>query len=216
MKLVAKNGDSLRVAVTLHGAWRLLSELDVDLLNPGDQTLYDRYLADPFFRADVLTVLIETGAARAVSTVEAAALIENTPGDSADELAEDIRLFAPDEKDLPKSDGADRDRQPYDPYDLWKTVWRLAGGVGVDWRELSLRQLWYMADGAQRAAWSIASAVMALIANCNRDSKSHPRPFTPDEFSPFADKNRKKKSAIPHSKQSMDMLGGMLNKMFKR
>ena len=153
-------------------------------VNPTPKDLMDATVEFEEEIADVLTVLIETGAARAVSTVEAAALIENTPGDSADELAEDIRLFAPDEKDLPKSDGADRDRQPYDPYDLWKTVWRLAGGVGVDWRELSLRQLWYMADGAQRAAWSIASAVMALIANCNRDSKSHPRPFTPDEFSP--------------------------------
>lgn len=214
MKLVAKNGDSLRVAVTLLGAWRILTELDVDLLNAADKTAEERYFADPFFRADVLTVLIETGGVRAVTPDEAAALIENTPGDSVDELAEEMRLFVPDEKDLPKSEG--QTKTPYDPYDLWKTVWRLAGGVGVDWRGLTLRQLWYMADGAQRGAWSIASAVMALIANCNRDSKSHPRPFTPDEFSPFADKNRKKKSAIPHSKQSMDMLGGMLNKMFKR
>ena len=216
MKLVAKNGESLRVAVTLLGVWRVLTELDADLLNTGDQTVYDRYFADPFFRADLLTVLIETGGVRQVSPDEAAALIENTPGDSVDELAEDMRLFVPDEKDLPRSGGAETERKPYDPYDLWKTVWRLAGGVGVDWRGLTLRQLWYMADGAQRGAWSIASAVMALIANCNRDSKSHPRPFTPDEFSPFADKNKKKKSAIPHSKQSMDMLGGMLNKMFKR
>lgn len=214
MKLVAKNGDSLRVAVTLLGAWRLLSELDVDLLNAADRTAEERYCADPFFRADVLTVLIETGGVREVSPDEAAALIENTPGDSVDELAEDLRLFAPDEKDLPKAE--EKAKTPYDPYDLWKTIWRLAGGVGVDWRGLTLRQLWYMADGAQRSAWSVASAVMALIANCNRDSKSHPRPFTPDEFSPFANRNRKRKSAIPHSKQSMDMLGGMLNKMYKR
>ena len=214
MKLVAKNGTSLVAAVTLLGAWRLLSELDVDLLNPSDQTFYDRYYADLFFRADVLTVLIETGGVRAVSPDEAAALIENTPGDSVDALAEDLRLFVPDEKDLPKPEG--KTKTPYDPYDLWKTIWRLAGGVGIDWRGLTLRQLWYMADGAQRGAWSIASAVMALIANCNRDSKAHPRPFTPDEFSPFADKNRKKKSAIPYSEKSMDMLGGMLNKMFKR
>lgn len=213
MKLVAKNGDALQVAVTLMGAWRLLSELDVDLLNQ-DHTLFDRYMNDPFFRADLLTVLIETGVVRAVTPDEAAALIENTPGDSVDELAEDLRLFVPDEKDLPKPEG--KKKTPYDPHDMWKTIWRLAGGAGVDWRGLTLRQLWYMADGAQRGAWSIASAVMALIANCNRDSKSHPRPFTPDEFSPFGKTENRQKKAIPHSAKSMDTLGGMLYNMFKR
>ncbi|WP_185962904.1 hypothetical protein, partial [Klebsiella pneumoniae] len=92
--------------------WRLLTELDVDLLNTGDQTVYDRYFADPFFRVDLLTVLIETGGVRAVSPDEAAALIENTPGDSVDELAEDMRLFVPDEKDLPRSGGAETERKP--------------------------------------------------------------------------------------------------------
>ena len=33
--------------------------------------------------------------------------------------------------------------------------------------------------------WSLQSALMALMANINRDSKSKPTPFSPDDFNPF-------------------------------
>jgi len=42
-----------------------------------------------------------------------------------------------------------------------------------------------MADARLRADWSRTSNLLALIANCHRDQKRRPRPFTPADFSPF-------------------------------
>lgn len=33
-------------------------------------------------------------------------------------------------------------------------------------------------------AWKRTAALCSLIANCNRDAKKKPRPFTPDDFDP--------------------------------
>lgn len=41
-----------------------------------------------------------------------------------------------------------------------------------------------MAEGRQRHDWSIASSLMALIANTQRDRK-RTRPFRPSDFDPF-------------------------------
>ena len=41
-----------------------------------------------------------------------------------------------------------------------------------------------MSDARTRAAWSHTSALMALIANCNRDPKKS-RAFKPSDFDPF-------------------------------
>lgn len=43
-----------------------------------------------------------------------------------------------------------------------------------------------MAEGRSRAAWSHTSAVMALLANCNRDARRRPRPYTAEDFFPPA------------------------------
>ncbi len=42
-----------------------------------------------------------------------------------------------------------------------------------------------MADGRQRSEWSRVSALMALIANTQRDPKKT-RAFRPSDFDPFA------------------------------
>ncbi len=42
-----------------------------------------------------------------------------------------------------------------------------------------------MAEGRQRHEWSIASNLMALIANAQRDRK-RTRPLRPSDFDPFA------------------------------
>lgn len=217
MKLVAKNGESLHVTLNLWGAWRLLTELDADVLNASDSRggVYDRYVSDPFFRADFLSVLIETGTRWEVSSDRAVMFIENTQADSADSLSREVRLFLPDPDDLVRGQ-SDRKPEPYNAHEIWKAVFRLAGGCGVDWRGLTMRQLWYMADGKERGAWSMTSAVMALIANCNRDPKAHPRPFSPDEFSPFGKPANRQRKAIPHSDKSMKTLGGMFDKMFSK
>jgi len=46
-----------------------------------------------------------------------------------------------------------------------------------------------MLDGRHRHDWSIASAVMAVIANTHRDSK-RTRPLKPSDFDPFARRAR--------------------------
>lgn len=46
-----------------------------------------------------------------------------------------------------------------------------------------------MLDGKQRHDWSIASAVMAIVANINRDPKRSRR-LNPSDFDPFAKRQR--------------------------
>ena len=55
----------------------------------------------------------------------------------------------------------------------------------LDPRPFTLRELLWMADGAQRDRWARASSMMALMANLNRDPKKG-RPFRPEDFDPFA------------------------------
>jgi len=61
--------------------------------------------------------------------------------------------------------------------------------VDIDPRPLTLRQLLWMADGRNENHWLIASAVMALLANCHRDSKK--RAFTPDDFNPMVHRTQR-------------------------
>ena len=43
-----------------------------------------------------------------------------------------------------------------------------------------------MAKGRQRAEWERASLLAAIGANPYRDPKKRKRPFTPEDFNPFA------------------------------
>lgn len=42
-----------------------------------------------------------------------------------------------------------------------------------------------MADGRNRAEWGRTSEILAMLANCNRNTRRHPHPFTAEQFSPF-------------------------------
>jgi hypothetical protein len=46
-----------------------------------------------------------------------------------------------------------------------------------------------MAEGRNENLWMLASAVMALLANCHRDRKK--RPFTPDDFNPMVHRSQR-------------------------
>ena len=52
-----------------------------------------------------------------------------------------------------------------------------------------MRELVAMLDGRQRHDWSLASSIMAVIANTNRDPKRS-RPIKPSDFDPFAKQSR--------------------------
>lgn len=54
-----------------------------------------------------------------------------------------------------------------------------------------------MAEGRAAHDWERTSALMALTANCHRDTKRRPAPFTPDEFNPVADRHKKPKAPPP-------------------
>ena len=46
-----------------------------------------------------------------------------------------------------------------------------------------------MAEGRNENLWMLASAVMALLANCHRDPKK--RAFTPDDFNPMVHRTQR-------------------------
>jgi len=51
-----------------------------------------------------------------------------------------------------------------------------------------------MSEGQGQAWWSVASALMALLANCHRDPKG--RALRPDDFNPYVNKHVHTKEVI--------------------
>jgi len=45
-----------------------------------------------------------------------------------------------------------------------------------------------MAEAKRQHDWNVASTIMALMAEMNRDRKRRRKPFKPDEFNPYAEK----------------------------
>jgi hypothetical protein len=44
-----------------------------------------------------------------------------------------------------------------------------------------------MAEARRQHDWNVASTIMALMAEMNRDRKRRRKPFKPDDFNPYAD-----------------------------
>lgn len=44
-----------------------------------------------------------------------------------------------------------------------------------------------MAEAKRQHDWNVASTLMALMAEMNRDRKRRRKPFRPDDFNPYAD-----------------------------
>ena len=44
-----------------------------------------------------------------------------------------------------------------------------------------------MAEARRQHDWNVASTIMALMAEMNRDRKRRRKPFRPDDFNPYAD-----------------------------
>ena len=59
-----------------------------------------------------------------------------------------------------------------------------------------------MAEGRGREMWGHTSAVLALLANCNRDPKKS-RAFSPADFNPYASRRRR---GIPITAGNIDVL----------
>jgi hypothetical protein len=57
--------------------------------------------------------------------------------------------------------------------------------IGVAPELLTLRELFWMADGRGRDEWARTALLCSILANCHRDPKKKPRPYSPSEFNPF-------------------------------
>jgi len=44
-----------------------------------------------------------------------------------------------------------------------------------------------MAEAKRQHDWNVASTIMALMAEMNRDRKRRRKPFRPDDFNPYAE-----------------------------
>lgn len=75
----------------------------------------------------------------------------------------------------------------------------IAGYVGVDPYDFTLRELLYMRDGKEEVAWWHTAAVRSTIANSQRDPKKKPSPYTPDDFYPKPKKKRQADAKVPIS-----------------
>ena len=60
-----------------------------------------------------------------------------------------------------------------------------------------------MAEARGRDLWGHTSAVLAMVANCNRDPKRS-RPFSPADFNPYA--ARKGRGGVPITAANIDIL----------
>ena len=71
------------------------------------------------------------------------------------------------------------------------------------WRcSITFRELFWMAEARAREAWNHTSAVLAMIANANRDPKKS-RPLKPGDFHPYAGK---RKPGIPVTAANIQVL----------
>jgi len=52
-----------------------------------------------------------------------------------------------------------------------------------------------MAEGEQMLQWGQTASVLAMLANANRDPKKKPGAFRPEDFNPWAGRERKRKRA---------------------
>ena len=76
----------------------------------------------------------------------------------------------------------------------------MAGIIGLDPGPLTLRELLLMAESRSQENWAHTSAILALVANVNRDPKKS-RAFKPADFNPHAQKPVSIKADISVLKQ---------------
>jgi hypothetical protein len=62
-----------------------------------------------------------------------------------------------------------------------------------------------MAEAKREHDWNVASTIMALLAEMNRDRKRRRKPYRPDDFNPYAD--QKPIVAKATVEQAANMLG---------
>ena len=69
-----------------------------------------------------------------------------------------------------------------------------------------------MTEGRDRFAWSIVSALMALVANCHSDGKTK---YESDDFNPTLTKEDKHATAILITDDNVGIMRGEFQKVFQ-
>ncbi len=69
-----------------------------------------------------------------------------------------------------------------------------------------------MTEGRDRFAWSVASSVMALIANCHKDKG---KALTPDDFNPTLTKEERQRDAIEITDENVEIMRDEFKKGFR-
>jgi hypothetical protein len=55
-----------------------------------------------------------------------------------------------------------------------------------------------MHEGRDKARWAHTAALAAIIANCNRDPRTTPTPYSPNDFNPYVDRAHQAADTIPY------------------
>jgi len=69
-----------------------------------------------------------------------------------------------------------------------------------------------MLDGRDKCIWGVASALMALIANCHRDAKK--RVLGPDDFNPTLTRHERRRNAILITDDNVGIMRDEFKKCF--
>ena len=75
---------------------------------------------------------------------------------------------------------------------------------------LTYRELYTMADAAQRNTWQHTSSLLSMMANVARDGKKRPQPYRPSDFNPYERKRRTSKPGLSITADKIDLLGNIL------
>ncbi len=68
-----------------------------------------------------------------------------------------------------------------------------------------------MTEGRDRFAWSVASAMMALIANCHSDERTE---YDADDFNPTLTRQERHRNAILIDDDNVDLMRDEFKKAF--
>lgn len=86
-------------------------------------------------------------------------------------------------------------------------IYELAGNIGLNPGPYTMRELFWMNDGRNKSEWARTALIACLLANPNRDTKKHSKPFTPDEFNPYAPKRKESLQVVSASQAAALMFG---------
>jgi hypothetical protein len=70
-----------------------------------------------------------------------------------------------------------------------------------------------MIEGRDRHVWNVASALMALIANCHQNGKG--KPLKPDDFNPTLTRRERRRNALLITDDNVEIMRDEFKSVFK-